>query len=341
MRCQPFAKVMDIYSRLENNLGHEGEDSFAVVHVGANDTANVMTIVMLSRGKCGLSKCVTRYLVAMAVADLLVIINDVILFRIKEYYFPNNFLFLTPVCSFQTALNHALSDISVWLTVAFTFDRFITICYQKLRTKYCTEKTAAVIIGTLCPLFCSKNIPWYFAFEPYFILDNVHWICRVKPDCYTSAAWVAFAWIHRCFTPLLPVFLILLLNSVTVGNILAASRVRRRLRGSKCDANHNDPEMENRRKSIILLFAISANFILLWMTYVLFSLSMQITNRYYSTGFNDPMFIADQTSYMLLLLSCCTNTFIYAVTQTKFREELKNGVKYPLKLIFKLVKRGQ
>ncbi|XP_067835375.1 probable G-protein coupled receptor 139 [Heptranchias perlo] len=341
MRCQPFAKVMDISSRLENNLGHEGEDSFAVVHVGANDTANVMTIVILSRGKCGLSKCVTRYLVAMAVADLLVIINDVVLFRIKEYYFPNNFLFLTPVCSFQTALNHALSDISVWLTVAFTFDRFITICYQKLRTKYCTEKTAAVVIGTLCPLFCLKNIPWYFAFEPYFILENVHWICRVKPDCYTSAAWVAFAWIHRCFTPLLPVFLILLLNSVTVGNILAASRVRRRLRGSKCDANHNDPEMENRRKSIILLFAISANFILLWMTYVLFSLSMQITNRYYSTGFNDPMFIADQTSYMLLLLSCCTNTFIYAVTQTKFREELKNGVKYPLKLIFKLVKRGQ
>ncbi|XP_067835367.1 probable G-protein coupled receptor 139 [Heptranchias perlo] len=341
MRCQPFAKVMDISSRLENNLGHEGEDSFAVVHVGANDTANVMTIVILSRGKCGLSNCVTRYLVAMAAADLLVIINDVILFRIKEYYFPTNFLFLTPVCSFQTALNHAVSDISVWLTVAFTFDRFITICCQKLRTKYCTEKTAAVVIGTLCALFCSKNIPWYFAFEPYIILENVPWGCIVKPDFYPSAAWVAFTWIHRCLTPLLPIFLILLLNSLTVGNILVASRVRRRLRGSKSDANHNDPEMENRRKSIILLFAISGNFILLWMTYVLFFLSVRITNRYYRTGFNDPMFIADQTSYMLLLLSCCTNTCIYAVTQTKFREELKNGVKYPLKLIFKLVKRGK
>ncbi|XP_067835360.1 probable G-protein coupled receptor 139 [Heptranchias perlo] len=399
LRCQPFAKVMDISSRLENNLGHEGEDSFVVVHVGANDTggkknevllsfptndvrltglqlsdlslvekiikncsscsvertelnlsstsinlcisANVMTIVILSRGKCGLSKCVTRYLVAMAAADLLVIINDVILFRIKEYYFPNNFLFLTPVCSFQTALNHAVSDISVWLTVAFTFDRFITICCQKLRTKYCTEKTAVVVIGTLCALFCSKNIPWYFAFEPYIILENVPWGCIVKPDFYPSAAWVAFTWIHRCLTPLLPIFLILLLNSLTVGNILVASRVRRRLRGSKSDANHNDPEMENRRKSIILLFAISGNFILLWMTYVLFFLSVRITNRYYRTGFNDPMFNADQTSYMLQLLSCCTNTCIYAVTQTKFREELKNGVKYPLKLIFKLVKRGQ
>ncbi|XP_067836167.1 probable G-protein coupled receptor 139 [Heptranchias perlo] len=303
--------------------------------------ANVTTIVILSRRKCGLSKCVTRYLVAMAVADLLVIINDVVMFRIKDYYFPTNFLFLTPVCSLQTALNHAVSDISVWLTVAFTFDRFVTICYQKLRTKYCTEKTAAAVIGTLCPLFCLKNIPWYFAFEPSIILDNVPWDCGVKPDFYTSAAWVAFTWIHRCLTPLLPILLVLLLNSMTVANIVAANGARRRLRGSKRDANQNDPEMKNRRKSITILFAISGNFILLWMTYVLLFLSLQITNRYYSTGFNDPTFIADQTSYMLLLLSCCTNTCIYAVTQTKFREELKNGVKYPLKLIFKSVKRGQ
>uniref|UniRef100_UPI00398ED57C probable G-protein coupled receptor 139 n=1 Tax=Pristiophorus japonicus TaxID=55135 RepID=UPI00398ED57C len=298
--------------------------------------ANVVTIVILSRGKCGLSRCITRYLVAMAAADLLVIITDVILVRINDYYFPTTFLYITPVCSFHITLNRAVTDISVWLTIAFIFDRFVTICWQKLRTKYCTEKTASLVIGTVCLLFCIKNIPWFFIYEPFYTIDHVPWGCNVKPEYYTVTAWVTFDWINRCLTPLLPIFLILLLNALTVGNILAANRVRRRLRGSKKDENHNDPEMENRRKSIILLFAVSGNFILLWMAYVIYFLLMRITNHYYYTDFNDPMYIADFTSYMLLLLSCCTNTCIYAVTQTKFRDELKNGLKFPLRIIFNL-----
>ncbi|XP_067865930.1 probable G-protein coupled receptor 139 isoform X1 [Heterodontus francisci] len=46
--------------------------------------ANLLTIVILSRGKCGLSKCISRYMVAMTTADLLVLIFDVILYEIKE-----------------------------------------------------------------------------------------------------------------------------------------------------------------------------------------------------------------------------------------------------------------
>ncbi|XP_067857679.1 probable G-protein coupled receptor 139 [Heptranchias perlo] len=40
--------------------------------------ANLVTIVILFRGKCGLSKCISIYMVAMATADLLVIIFNVI-----------------------------------------------------------------------------------------------------------------------------------------------------------------------------------------------------------------------------------------------------------------------
>ncbi|XP_067865932.1 uncharacterized protein [Heterodontus francisci] len=48
------------------------------------ECANLLTIVILSRGKCGLSKCISRYMVAMTTADLLVLIFDVILYEIKE-----------------------------------------------------------------------------------------------------------------------------------------------------------------------------------------------------------------------------------------------------------------
>uniref|UniRef100_UPI00398ED28F probable G-protein coupled receptor 139 n=1 Tax=Pristiophorus japonicus TaxID=55135 RepID=UPI00398ED28F len=297
---------------------------------------NLVAIVILSRGRCGLSRCITRYLVSMAVTDLLVIITAVILNRISGIYFPGSFLSITPVCSASIALTYAARVSSVWLTVAFTFDRCVAICGQKLKTKYCTKETAAVVIGTVGALSCLTNVPWYFIHEPIYITDNVPWYCRLKDIRYTSPVWTAFDWFDHLVTPCLPFLLILLLNALTVSHILAAGTVRRRLRARGNGESQSDPEMASRRKSIVLLFAISGSFILLWMTYVVQFLYERITNDYKVNGFTDPKFIFIESANMLQLLSCCTNTFIYAATQSKFREQLKNMVQYPLKIIGKL-----
>uniref|UniRef100_UPI00398EE25A probable G-protein coupled receptor 139 n=1 Tax=Pristiophorus japonicus TaxID=55135 RepID=UPI00398EE25A len=290
---------------------------------------NMLAIVILSRGKCGLSKCITCYLVAMAAADLLVVITGVILNRIIDIYFPGNYLSLTLVCRTKTALVYATRDFSVWLTVAFTFDRFIAICWQKLKNYYCTKNTAAAIVGMVLTLSCLKNIPWYFVYEPLYIINDLPWYCRIRSVLNTSPLWLAFSYFGCIATPFLPFIVILLLNALTVRYILVASRVRRVLRGNPGSENNPDPEMENRRKSSILLFSISGNFILLWLTYTIHYSYYRITNTYSYTGYNDPVYILQETGFMLLLLSCCTNTFIYAVTQSKFREEVKNMVKYP------------
>ncbi|XP_067835140.1 probable G-protein coupled receptor 139 [Heptranchias perlo] len=294
---------------------------------------NLVAIVILSRGKCGLSKCVTRYLVGMAAADLLVVITDVILKRVVEIYFPVSFLTITPVCRLFATMKFAVMAASVWFTVVFTFDRFVAICCQKLKTKYCTEKTAAAVIGVVSALSCLLNSPWYFVFVPEYIMDNVARGCVMKSTLFTSPAWAAFDLFNLALTPCLPFILILLFNVLTARHILAASRVRRGLRGRSNVENHKDAEMENRRKSIILLFCISGSFILLWSTGVFYVISPHITNsQSYTASDIEPV------GFMLQLLSCCTNTCIYAVTQTKFREELKNGLKYPLNVIVTLAK---
>ncbi|XP_067870961.1 probable G-protein coupled receptor 139 [Heterodontus francisci] len=299
--------------------------------------ANLMTIVILSRGRCGLSGCITLYLVSMAVTDLLVIITAVILSRLRAIYFPVSFLSTTPGCSLVIVLSCASRDSSVWLTVAFTFDRFIAICCQELKMRYCIEKTATVVIGMVCMLCCLKNIPFYFIFEPMYITNNVPWYCSIKEITYVSVPWRVFDWLDRILTPCLPFILILLLNVLTVRHILAASRARRRLRAHSNGEKQSDPEMESRRKSIVLLFAISGSFLLLWLTYVVNFLFVQITGNNYSIGSNsnDPKFILQESGYMLQLFSSCTNTCIYAGTQTKFREELKDAIKYSFNLITK------
>ncbi|XP_067882918.1 probable G-protein coupled receptor 139 [Heterodontus francisci] len=299
---------------------------------------NLVAIVILSRGKCGLSKCITVYLVGMAAADLLVVISGPILIYIVLIYLPVSFLNITPVCSVIVVLFSASIFISVWLTVTFTIDRFVAICCEKLKTKYCTKKTAAVVVGTVSVLGCLENVPIYFILKPRYIIDNVPMDCIYKSSFFTSPAWEAFEWFHYILTPFIPVFLILLLNVLTVRRILFSSKVRRRFRDHSNGENQKDPEMENRRKSIILLFSISSSFVLLWMTKVVYTIYRRIEDSPYHYSYTDPHFIANHTSLILQALSSCTNTCIYAVTQTKFREELKNAVKYPFNLIVKSLK---
>ncbi|XP_067881305.1 probable G-protein coupled receptor 139 [Heterodontus francisci] len=272
----------------------------------------------------------------MAAADLLVIITADILYQISMYYFPASFMFITPVCRVILVLTSTATDCSVWFTVTFTFDRFVAICCRKLKTKYCTKKTAAVVLATTCILFCLKNVPFYFAYEPGEIINNVPWFCYRMSSYYTDPGWVAFNLFDKVLIPLFPFALILLLNALTVRHILVASQVRKGLRGLSNGEDQSDPEMESRRKSVILVFTISGSFILLWLTYV-------IEFGYYSITGTDPEdyngseYILKQVGIMLVNLNCCTNTFIYGVTQSKFREQFMSAVKYPVTSITQLI----
>ncbi|XP_067837797.1 probable G-protein coupled receptor 139 [Heptranchias perlo] len=274
----------------------------------------------------------------MAVADRLVVITDLILRQIPIVY-RAQFEFLRwyiPVCNIHAALLFAATDCSVWFTVTFTFDRFVAICCQNLKIKYCTERTATVVLGTVSVLSCLKNIFWCFMFRGRYKLYNSPWFCIVTISVRYSRIWGVIELLHYILTPCVPFILILLLNTLTVRHILVASRARRRLRGHSSGENPRDPEMESRRKSIILLFVISGNFILLWSVFMVYS----VWSRLWWLGYGSVFLpvLVQELGFMLQLLSCCTNTCIYAVTQTKFREQLKNVVKYPFTVVVKFIK---
>ncbi|XP_067909621.1 probable G-protein coupled receptor 139 [Heterodontus francisci] len=299
-------------------------------------TVNLLTIGILPQGKCGLSNCVTCYLVAMSVADLLVIILDLILRHIPIVY-QEQFLFLLfiPVCNIHAVLLYAATDCSVWFTVTFTFDRFVAICSQKLKSKYCKEKTATVVLGTVTVLSCLKNIFWYFMLTSQYRMGNMPWFCDVTENVAESRVWGTIEFVHYILTPGLPFVVILLLNALTVRHILVSSRGRRRLQANSSGESRRDPEMESRRKSIILLLVISANFILLWRPLMLYS----IWNRMEHLGYVSAYLAVSlqELGFMLQLLSCCTSTAICALTQTQFRDQLKNVLKYPFTAIIKLI----
>ncbi|XP_055519491.1 P2Y purinoceptor 8-like [Leucoraja erinacea] len=300
--------------------------------------ANVAVIWILCRRRCGLSGCITLYLLSMAVTDLLVLITAVILNRVVAMNSPANPLTFSPLCNVNFVLVFAVRDCSVWTTVVFTFDRFVAICCHKLKATYCRERIAAAVVATVCALSSFKNAFRYFMFEP--LAKGEATPCKIKLSFYTSPAWVAFDWIDSILTPCLPFVLILLLNFLTVRHILRAISTRRKLRGNEDREGQRDPETENRRRSIVLLLSISGLFILLWLLALITFLYIRIASVTYFSGsnFNESNFLLEESGYMLQFLCSCANPFIYAGTQNRFRAELKLGLKYPLSLIGKLRK---
>ncbi|XP_062917286.1 neuromedin-U receptor 2-like [Mobula hypostoma] len=300
--------------------------------------ANLTVIAVMLRRRCGLSGCTTVYLLSMAMTDLLVIITGVILNRVVSMTLPSSFLNFSPACNVNVAGAFAVKDCSVWVMVMFTFDRFVAICCQHFKAKYCTERTAAVVIGTVSAISCFKNTFWGFIFAPPH--SNEPTTCKVRPAFYTSPGWIAYDWIDVILTPCLPIVLILLFNFLTIRHIVRAIKTRRRLQGGGNSESQRDPETDNRRKSIVLLLSISGIFIVLWILVLISVLYIRIASVTYFTGsnFNDIAFLLEESGYMRQFLSSCVNPFIYAGTQRKIRDEIKLGVKYPLTLINKFVK---
>ncbi|XP_078272242.1 uncharacterized protein LOC144602994 [Rhinoraja longicauda] len=275
----------------------------------------------------------------MAAADLMVLIFEVILSEIAADNSSHSFLNLYQICRLRIFFNCVSIDCSVWLTVTFTFDRFVTICNQNLRAKYCTEKTAALVIVVTCILSVIQNIPVYIFLVPLYSIDNVAWYCWISPDFYTTVIGAALSVFESIVTPVVPILLIILLNALTIKHIIHANRVRSGLRRDKKDESGADQEVENRRKSIILLLAISGNFVLLWMVTFVCYMSVNILDvNLLASDYNDPFTIAELSGYMLRALSACTNTFIYGVSQKKFREEFKYVIQSPFVFFSKSIK---
>ncbi|XP_069792580.1 probable G-protein coupled receptor 139 [Narcine bancroftii] len=261
----------------------------------------------------------------MAGADLLVIIFCVILNHLGPLYFPHSVLVHYHVCSINSIINAAAVDSSVWLTVAFTFDRFIAICCPRLKPKYCTENMATRVASTLGMVSYLRNIPRYFTYEP--VPDpSLFPICRLRNVC-TKSLWAVYMWSGTVLTPLIPYVAILLLNTLTVRHILAANRARRGFRKPGAGGQQADPELENRRKSIVLLFAISGCFIILWMPKVVVFMMEEMLMDMSS------LLVVSQSGTMLMYLNSCSNTCIYALTQARFRQQLKQVVAHPFRWV--------
>ncbi|XP_048375745.1 probable G-protein coupled receptor 139 [Stegostoma tigrinum] len=302
-------------------------------------SANLTTVLILCQGKCSLSKGISRYMMAMAMGDLMVLTFNVIVSQIVRYHFPSSLLSYTPACRLSAFLQGLSLQLSIWFTIIFTFDRFVAICCHRLKVRYCSERTANVVISIVSALSIAVNIPLPFRYEPAYILNNVQWGCRTITGYLTSPTWAAHRWLTNISNMFLPIPLLLLLNSLTARHILVASRARQALKSTSIGAGKmdGDPELKSRRTSIILLFSISGCFVLLATPITVIDICVGVTQTVAFQGASS-LYLAIRATFLLMCTSSCTNTCIYAMTQRRFRAEMKNVLKSSYSLLCQLHK---
>lgn len=267
-----------------------------------------------------LSRSSTFYLMAISVADNLVLIFIVVLELSFKYHQQEPFWSHEPWCRLRDIFNYGAYNASTWLVVLFTVERFIAIHTWKIKTKVCTPRCAACTIIAIFIFSHVLAIPYYWS--NVSVYENNQTMC-----IYTQEAPSHFihtlVWFQTLQAYILPFLIILTLNGLTLRLISLSNRVHiskeltPRVQKVK-------PLLRSRtRKSVVLLVTVSMSFVLLSVTRAITQIILRTTRMYtldrndYNLGVN----IAADTGTMLNLSNAAANMYLYVCTQAKFRQE--------------------
>ncbi len=283
-------------------------------------SANTITFLIIWRRNCMLSKSSTFYLMAISVADNLVLIFIVVLELSVKYHQQEPFWSYEPWCNLRDIFNYGAYNASTWLVVVFTVERFIAIHTWKMKTKICTPRCAAWTITSVLLLSHLFAIPYYWSNASVY--ENNQTRCVYKPEA-PSHFIHTLVWFQTLQTYIFPFLIILTLNWLTLRLISLSNRVHITA-DLTSRVNKVMPLLRSRkRKSVVLLVTVSMSFVLLSITRAITQIILRTTYMYTldRNDYNLQINIAADIGTMLSLSNAAANMYLYVCTQTKFRQE--------------------
>jgi len=284
---------------------------------------NIMSIIVL-RSKPFRHTTTGVYLPLTAAADViflltggLEILQTADVFNAREYNIWT--------CRLYKVLHYASGDVSIWLLVAFTFDRFVAVCFPLSKRRVCTWKRAAIASGTILFLAMAKNVHEFWTRGPEFRdSGELRRICGSQPQYAFFLNYIR-PWLVFALVMVIPFVLIFLFNCSIVRGLLKAKRDRSLSiavsmyttstgtgkKPSKSDAGF--------RQTTLMCLSISFAFLIL----IAPSIVLLIGKPYWKFRTNLAYQNSKAISNFLVFVNHFINFFLYCVTGQRFRDELK------------------
>ncbi|XP_075450821.1 putative G-protein coupled receptor 139 [Ascaphus truei] len=301
--------------------------------------ASLVTIAVLWKGNLEMSKSIIYYLVSLSVANFLLILVVTVFRDIFYFYVDITLWWPHPSCGVSNWIYFTCVYSLTWLTVAFTFDRYVIVCCMNLKLRYCKPSiTRGIIIGVYVGAFLVA-MPTFWMYVPVRTLQpdgTLFHICTLHRNLSMIPFLSIYDHIQTSVWIVFPLVSLVLTNGLTVWYITITTRLRQGLKKGSAGKDVEDPEVARRKKSVTLLAMITISFLAHWLPKMFIKVIERLTyppvNRY---DFYHPVNVVRMLSNMLIVLSSFSNMCIYSLTITKFREELIRGAKSSLALAFK------
>ncbi|XP_008158242.2 probable G-protein coupled receptor 139 [Eptesicus fuscus] len=257
--------------------------------LGLGLPANILTVIILSRLVARRQKSSYNYLLALAAADILVLVFIVFVdFLLEDFILraqmpavPNQVVGVLEFSAIHT---------STWITVPLTVDRYIAVCHPLRYHAVSYPARARRVIAGVYAACLLTSVPYYW------------W-----PDLWAegqagSAAHHALVWAHCVTVYLVPCAVFFALNSAIVRRLRRRSALR--LRG--CPAG----------RTTAILLAVTSAFAALWAPRI-----AVILYRLYGAPVRDRglAHVVADVANMLALLNTAANFFLYCFISRRFR----------------------
>ncbi|KAK6188074.1 hypothetical protein SNE40_004336 [Patella caerulea] len=284
---------------------------------------NLLSILVLTQKNMRKSS-VSIYLTVLSIVDILVLYTGLLRQTIR-YHLNLDIRELSVLsCKINTWLVYFTLDMSVWLLVAVTGERIISVWFPH-RVRYaCTNVSSSIVISIVGIILLAVNSHFLYGIGDAIKEHGEVSKCESLWENYNNFVWHIWPWVDLCFFCLVPFTILIIGNASIIIKVCSSRKNLRRL--NTLPANTKRNEVYRKQTSSMTLMLLCLNMVFLTCTSPI---------SVYLVG--EPYWTADLSAHgeaqhaliwaivnILMYTNNSINFLLYCISGTRFREELKN-----------------
>ncbi|XP_013415590.1 C5a anaphylatoxin chemotactic receptor 1 [Lingula anatina] len=278
-------------------------------------TGNVLSLLVM-RGKSLRPSSASIYLRYLAIADTSTLVLGVFPVWIRALTTVDVTALHPWTCKLHVYFLYSAGDCAVWVIVAVTVDRFLSVTFPFKAKLWCTKRRAlisCVVITFVALLVKNSHLLWTRGFQ----YDATGAVCGVARKEFAFFETVIRSWIGFILYAFIPILSIIILNSLIAFGLHKAQHQRQNLFGSS--SSQAVTETANFRSSTYMLLALSLAFVVL----VTPSITVLLLSPYWVVTPHDRALeeLLQAITDSLVYTNHSINFFLYCLTGKGFRRE--------------------
>ncbi|KAL3848132.1 hypothetical protein ACJMK2_019009 [Sinanodonta woodiana] len=295
---------------------------------------NILSIVVLVRRSLR-SSTTMYYLTVLAGSDLCALYFGLLRLWV-EFTFKIPIRNLSDViCKVHTFIVYVVTDFTVWILVAVTFDRCLSVTVPFKAKRLCTRRSSrlVIVVIALCLILFNSHFFWTLG-----LTDNKGIpVCDSLPHAIDFMNWV-WPWMDFCVFSLIPFAVMIICNIIIICNMIQSKRKLRQNLGIQLNnISEQEPQKQKslqettrqqsfrpRTTSSLTVMLLTVNCVFLLTTSPV--VAHLVADKYWVNA-DESVLAKISLSWtivnMLQYMNNAIHFFLYCLTGPKFRQELK------------------